>query len=111
MKPKPSTASDYNPHQLDLVHSVCLYISTIIGDYIDDLVIVGGLVPNLIIPQAPLPEGVEAHVGTQDLDIGFSLGVFNSDKKLLSDYEEPNLFQMLMKNKIPHFKDGNLKSQ
>lgn len=80
MKPKPSTASDYNPHQLDLVHSVCLYISTIIGDYIDDLVIVGGLVPNLIIPQAPPPEDVEAHVGTQDLDIGFSLGVFNSDR-------------------------------
>lgn len=80
MKPKPSTASDYNPHQLDLVHSVCLYISTIIGDYIDDLVIVGGLVPNLIIPQAPPPEGAEAHVGTQDLDIGFSLGVFNSDR-------------------------------
>lgn len=80
MKSKPSTASDYNPDQLELVHSICLYISTIIGDYIDDLVIVGGLVPNLIIPQAPPPEGAEAHVGTQDLDIGFSLGVFNSNR-------------------------------
>jgi len=80
MKSKPSTASDYHPDQLDRVHSVCLYISTIIGDYMDDLVIVGGLVPNLIIPQAPPPAGTEAHVGTQDLDIGFSLGVLNSDR-------------------------------
>ena len=80
MKPKPSIASDYNPQQLDLVHSVCLYICTVIGDYIDDLVIVGGLVPNLIIPQAPPPEGAEAHVGTQDLDIGFSLGVFDCNR-------------------------------
>ncbi|MBG0785604.1 MAG: hypothetical protein H0S79_10925 [Anaerolineaceae bacterium] len=80
MSPKPSTASDYSPHQLILVHSVCLYISTVIGDYIDDLVIIGGLVPNLIISQAPLPEGADAHVGTQDLDIGFSLGKFNSDR-------------------------------
>jgi hypothetical protein len=80
MSPKPSTASDYSTHQLNLVHSVCLYISTVIGDYINDLVIVGGLVPNLIISQAPLPEGAEAHVGTQDLDIGFSLGALNSDR-------------------------------
>lgn len=80
MNPKLSTASDYNPHQLNLVHSVCLYISTVIGDYIDDLVIVGGLVPNLIISQVPPPEGAEAHVGTQDLDIGFSLAVLDSDR-------------------------------
>lgn len=80
MNPKPSIASDYNSQQLDLVHSVCLYISTIMGDYMDDLVIVGGLVPNLIISQAPPPEGAEVHVGTQDLDIGFSLGVFNSSR-------------------------------
>jgi hypothetical protein len=46
----------------------------------DDLVIVGGLVPNLIISQSPPPAGAEAHVGTQDLDIGFSLGVLNSDR-------------------------------
>ncbi len=80
MKPKPAIAADYNPQQLDLVHSVCLYISTIIGDYIDDLVIAGGLVPNLIVPQTPPPEGAEAHVGTQDLDLGFSLGVFDSSR-------------------------------
>jgi len=80
MKSKPSTASDYSPHQLDLVLSVCLYISTIIGDFMDDLVIVGGLVPNLVIPQDPPPEGAEAHAGTQDLDIGFSLGVLNSER-------------------------------
>ena len=80
MNIKPSTAAEYDPHQLDLVQSLCLYISTILGDYIDDLVIVGGLVPNLIIPQAPPPEGADQHVGTQDLDIGFSFGVLSSER-------------------------------
>lgn len=80
MNAKPSTAAGYNPHQLDLVHSVCLYISTIIGDYLEDLVIVGGLVPSLIIPQEPPPEGADRHVGTQDLDIGFSFGVLSSER-------------------------------
>lgn len=77
---KPKLASGYNTQQLDLVHSTCLYLCTILGDYIDDFVIVGGLVPNLIIPQNPLPEGVEAHVGTLDLDIGLSIGVFDRSR-------------------------------
>ena len=80
MNVKPSSASEYNAQQIGLVHSVCLYISTILGDYMDDVVIVGGLVPSLIIPQAPLPPGAEAHAGTQDLDIGFSLGVLDSER-------------------------------
>jgi len=78
--PKPQNASGYNVQQLNLVQSTCLYLCTILGDYIDDFVIVGGLVPNLIIPQNPLPEGVEAHVGTLDLDIGLSIGIFNSSR-------------------------------
>jgi hypothetical protein len=77
---KPQLTSGYNNQQLNLVHSMCLYLCTILGDYVDDFVIVGGLVPNLIIPQNPLPEGIEAHVGTLDLDIGLSIGVFDSSR-------------------------------
>ena len=110
MKPKPSTASDYNPHQLNLVHSICLYISTIIGDYIDDLVIVGGLVPTLIIPQVPPPEGAEAHVGTQDLDIGFSLGVLNSDRyqKIVERLRGAGFIPDVNKNQNPTFQRWKL---
>ena len=39
-----------------------------LGDLMDDLVVVGGLVPSLLIDQADLPEGATEHVGTMDLD-------------------------------------------
>jgi predicted nucleotidyltransferase len=44
----------------------------------DDLVIVGGLVPSLIIDQNTLSEDVEPHVGTLDLDVGMSLAIFDN---------------------------------
>ena len=43
----------------------------------DDLVIVGGLVPSLIIDQSDLQAGIEWHVGTLDLDIGMSLAILD----------------------------------
>ena len=55
-----------------LVHATCLYVATKLGDFSDDLVVVGGLVPSLLIEQNRLPEGAEAHVGTVDLDIGLA---------------------------------------
>ena len=45
----------------------------------DDLVIIGGLVPSLIIDQSNLLRGVEQHVGTLDLDIGLSLAVLDHE--------------------------------
>ena len=55
-------------------------LSNCLGSYMEDLVLVGGLVPALL-PGMDLPQS-EA-TGTQDLDIGFSMGVF-TDKR----YEE-----------------------
>lgn len=80
MRPKPLLESDYTPGLLDLVRSVCLYVCTRIGDFSEDIVVVGGLVPVLIIPQNPPPEGADKHVGTRDLDIGFSLGIFEGSR-------------------------------
>ena len=45
MNAKPSYRSEYNSKLPDLVHSVCLYISTILGDFIDDYVVLGGWFP------------------------------------------------------------------
>ena len=39
----------------------------------DELVVIGGLVPSLLINQEDLPSGVDSHVGTMDLDIGLTL--------------------------------------
>ncbi len=70
MSEKPKRASEYVSAQSELVRATCLYVATNLGDMMDDLVIVGGLVPSLIVDQATLPEGTEAHVGTMDLDVG-----------------------------------------
>ena len=34
----------------------------------DELVVVGGLVPSLLVKQEGLPTGMDSHVGTMDLD-------------------------------------------
>lgn len=57
-----------------------LYVSTMLGDFAEEFVVAGGLVPALIVPQEHLPEGTDSHVGTRDLDLGFSLGLFEENR-------------------------------
>jgi hypothetical protein len=73
MPSKPKRASEYEAHQVELVRATCLYIATKLGDMMDELVIVGGLVPSFIVDQTALPSGVDAHVGTMDLDVGLQI--------------------------------------
>jgi hypothetical protein len=80
MADKPKHASEYPIEQVGLVRATCLYVATRLGDLMDDLVIVGGLVPSLIVDQAALPENVEAHVGTMDLDVGLQLALFDEGR-------------------------------
>lgn len=77
MQIKPKTIAGYESGQVELVLMTCRYISTILGDFTEETVIVGGLVPSLIIDQANLPDGVEPHAGTMDLDIGLSIAVYD----------------------------------
>ena len=83
VNPDPRVAADYEPGVSRLVRQTCLEVATRLGDFQDSLCIVGGLVPSLIIPQSELRDGEEAHVGTIDLDLGFSVAVL--DEQL---YEE-----------------------
>jgi hypothetical protein len=53
---------------------------TKLGDLLDDVVVVGGLVPSLFIAQDELPVGGDAHVGTMDLDIGLTLAVLDEGR-------------------------------
>ena len=80
MPEKPSRAADYSKEQIQLVKATCLYVATILGDYMRQSVIVGGLVPSLLIDQNNLPDGAESHVGTRDLDMGLTLAIFD-DKR------------------------------
>jgi len=80
MPEKPATALRYTAEQNQLVRATCLYLATILGDCIDDVVIVGGLVPSLLIDQDALPAGVDRHAGSMDLDIGLTLDIFEGKR-------------------------------
>lgn len=80
MAEKPGRASDYSSEQAELVRATCLYVATKLGDLMDELVVVGGLVPSLLIDPAALPEGTPPHVGTLDLDVGLTLALLDEGR-------------------------------
>lgn len=80
MTEKPKTAFEYTSEQVELVRATCLYVATKLGDLMDELVVVGGLVPSLLVDPGTLPEGTEAHVGTMDLDVGLTLALLNQGR-------------------------------
>lgn len=69
-----------------LIKTIALSIATVLGSYLDDLVIVGGLVPTLLIPHAELAENTEPHAGTMDLDLGLEITIF--DKKRYTEISD-----------------------
>ena len=52
-------------------------MATKLGDLLDEIVVVGGLVPYLLVDQENLPSGLEPHAGTMDLDMGLALAILN----------------------------------
>ena len=77
MMRKPDTHRGYDPEVLEQVRRACLFLSTKLGGLLDELVVVGGLVPSLLVDQGNLLPGQDAHAGTMDLDLGISLGMFD----------------------------------
>jgi hypothetical protein len=80
MPDKPSNAAAYTSEHVARVRATCLYVATKLGDLMDDLVVVGGLVPSLLVDQRDLPEGADAHVGTMDLDVGLTIELLNQGR-------------------------------
>ncbi|MFN0195719.1 MAG: hypothetical protein ACKVT0_03185 [Planctomycetaceae bacterium] len=80
MKNKPTVAAEYTPATMQLVRAASLYIATKLGDLRDDIVIVGGLVPSLIIPQSQLPSGRPLHIGTMDVDLGLAIAILDMQR-------------------------------
>ncbi|WP_434385205.1 hypothetical protein [Melittangium boletus] len=79
MSEKPQTRSGYPPDLAELAHSTCLYVATVLGDLIEEITVVGGLVPSLLIPSRE-DASVEVHVGTLDLDLGLAITVFDESR-------------------------------
>ena len=76
---KPTTADGYPPELAVEAKRMCLYVATILGDLLDDVVVVGGLVPYLLVDQATAP-AESRHVGTRDLDLGLALALLNEER-------------------------------
>jgi hypothetical protein len=59
-----NTKADYPADEVAAARSVMLELVRILGEYRDDLVVVGGWVPELLLPAAPA-----RHVGSTDVDL------------------------------------------
>jgi hypothetical protein len=80
MAEKPTTAAGYRVEYLTAVRGTCLYVATRLGDLMDDLVVIGGLVPALLVDQTALPAGAQVHAGAVDLDLGLRMTVLDSGR-------------------------------
>ena len=75
MTDKPRIAADYTSEMTETAKKTLLYLATTLGDLLDQIVLVGGLVPTLLIPDGP---HTPAHVGTTDVDLGLSIALLDS---------------------------------
>lgn len=74
-------AQDYTPKDFELIKSELLYLATVVGeDLMEDVLIVGGIVPSLLIA----PPGADAnhvpHLGTKDLDVGMKVAMLEEGR-------------------------------
>lgn len=77
---KPGTAEGYDPATTRYAKETCLYVATKLGDLMDDLVVIGGLVPSLLIPQKVQRDAPEAHAGTMDVDLGLNVELLSTGR-------------------------------
>lgn len=80
MSAKPTTRDGYSSEQLDIVTRACLYVFTKLGDLCDEVVVVGGLVPYLLVDQDDPPMLLGIHSGTTDLDLGLALAILDEQR-------------------------------
>ncbi len=77
MAEKSGSKSDYPKDSIQLVKAGLLFVAVKLGDLLDEIVVVGGVVPSLLVDQATARE---PHVGTTDLDLALSLSVLDEEK-------------------------------
>lgn len=61
------TFRDYSADQVEAARSVMLELAHLLGEYRDEIVVVGGWVPQLILPSSPMQ-----HVGSIDVDLALN---------------------------------------
>lgn len=61
------TRRDYTAEAVKAAKSVLIELTHLLGEYRDNIVLIGGWVPELLIPQEPRP-----HVGSMDIDLALN---------------------------------------
>lgn len=79
MDHKPKHAWGYTTDTVHRVRDTLLFVAAKLGDLMEDIVVVGGLVPYFLVDQSPLPED-RRHVGSMDLDLGLSLAILDEER-------------------------------
>jgi hypothetical protein len=78
---KPRHRTGYGAEEFEQLKSACLTVAVTLGAYLDDICIVGGLVPALLIDTKRDTEADEdRHPGTNDLDVGLALAVLDDER-------------------------------
>jgi len=77
-------ASDYSPRQTDAARRVLIDVQQVLAGFRDSIVLVGGWVPDLLIPDASEP-----HVGSIDVDLAL-------DTQKLEDGRYAELLELLL---------------
>jgi hypothetical protein len=81
--PKPRERSAYTPEDVALVESACLTVAVALGEFLDRLCIVGGIVPVLLIDRQVEGDEGGTHPGTNDLDVALAIALIRE-----GDYTE-----------------------
>lgn len=76
--------ADYGPDEVVAARSVLVELVHLLGEYRDEIVIVGGWVPLLL-----LPESADRHVGTLDVDLAL-------DHRTLQDASYKTIQELLL---------------
>ena len=85
MNGEPRQKEDYTERQTEAAHRVLIDVGQVLASFMDCLVVVGGWVPDLLIPEAE-----ESHVGSIDVDLALDAAKLNEGRyaemlKLLID--------------------------
>ena len=73
------TVLDYAPETYERVQQALLHVSTVLSDWMEQITLIGGIVPSLLVPPSQLPVDAEAHPGTSDLDLALQLKVLTAE--------------------------------
>lgn len=76
----PKRADQYDAQTLELARGGLLHLATVLGDHLDEVMVIGGLVPSLIAPPPPDDPHAEPHLGTRDVDVALALSILDDDR-------------------------------